>query len=332
MEQYFIGYFYRWHFPLYSLFFLACSACKYNEEAIQTQQHAIQGTIDAVISQDAQFAIVSSLNHGVSYWNLKKNKRLFTWNHDNKNEAITLVGLSADNLRAITASQRNFALWNTQTGKAYGFWKAPDSIRAIAISNRARYVLLGLKNGLVIHLDMKTGRRLEFTGHRLEAISSVALSANGLWAFTGGNDYRGILWNTKTGIPKRLFEHKTRVVYLMLNQKGTLAFTAGTLGNAYIWDLTNGEQISHLQLKKREYVITSARFSHDNNYLVTGAPGKDIRLWSVKKGAPIKRWQARTRNQWKPSGAIVYAVAFSKKDHFIYSESSAGYSEQWKVH
>ncbi len=323
-------------YPLKIVFFCIIltffTACQTNEEAIEEAQHTAIGTLDAVISKDAKFAIVSSVNHGVGYWDLEKNSLLFNWKHSDKPEdGIIATNISPDSSRAITADKRNFSIWNTNSGKAYGYWRAPARIRAVALSNKGRYVLLGLEDGRAIHIDMNTGRRLEFTGHREEAVASVDLSANGVWAFTGGADYRAILWNTKTGKPKRLFEHTTRVTKLRLSASGNQAFTAGTLGNAIIWDLTTGEEISRLNLKKREYVIVSASFSHNDRMLATGAPGRDISLWDVNTGERINRWRARTRNQWKPSGAIIYAVEFTENDAFLYSESSAGYGEKWPV-
>jgi len=317
---------------IFSFFLLLLMACGTGEKAVEEALHSAVGTIDAVISNDAKYAIVSSVNHGVGYWDLEKNSLLFNWKHSDAPEnSIIATNISPDSTRAITADKRNFSIWNTSSGKSYGYWKAPAKIRAVALSNKGRYVLLGLEDGRAIHIDMNTGRRLEFTGHREEAVASVDLSANGLWAFTGGADYRAILWNSKTGKPKRLFEHDTRVTKLRLSPSGNQAFTAGTLGNAFIWDLTTGAKISTLSLKAREYIIVSANFSHNDQLLVTGAPRKEISLWDVGTGEKLKQWQARTRDQWKPSGAIIYAVAFTEDNQFIYSESSAGYGEKWSV-
>ncbi|MDQ7048898.1 MAG: hypothetical protein Q9M92_04875 [Enterobacterales bacterium] len=312
-----------------ALFLLACDN---RQPALEEAKHTAIGSLDAVISRDAKYAIISSVNHGVGYWDLKQNKLLFNWNHgDDPQNGIIATNISPDSSRAITADSRNFSIWNTTSGKSYGYWRAPARIRAIAISNKGRYVLMGLEDGRAIHLDMNTGRRLEFTGHREEAVASVDLSANGLWAFTGGADYRAILWNSQSGKPLRLFEHKTRVTKLKLSASGDYAFSAGTLGNAHIWSIKSGKEVAHLDLKKREYVIVSASFSHNEKWLVTGAPGRDISLWDVKTGKRLKRWQVRKRQQGKPSGAIVYAVAFTKDDRYIYSESSAGFGEKWST-
>lgn len=81
----------------------------------------------------------------------------------------------------------------------------------------------------------------------------------------------------------------------MLSASGQQAFTSGTLGNAYIWDLTTSEQIARLALKKREYIITSARFSHDDQLLATGAPAPEIN--GNLAGQLFMRWRlARTAN------------------------------------
>jgi WD40 repeat protein len=308
------------------------AGCEQSIKPVAELQHSAIGSFDAVISNDAKFAIVASVNHGAGFWDLSINEKLFNWTHGDKpGDEIIATNISPDTTRAITADRRNFSIWNTKSGKSYGFWRAPARIRAVALSNKGRYVLLGLEDGRAIHIDMNTGRRLEFTGHREEAVAKVDLSANGLWAFTGGADYRAVLWNSKTGKPKRLFEHKTRVTQLQMSSSGNIAFTSGTLGNAHIWDLTTGEKIASLKLGKREYVITAARFSHDDKLLATGAPGRDISLWNASDGSKIARWQVRTRNPWRPTGAIVYAVGFTQDDQFLLSESSAGYGEKWNV-
>ncbi|MGX5175457.1 WD40 repeat domain-containing protein [Aliikangiella sp. IMCC44653] len=308
------------------------SACQPQPESIAAHQHAAQGIFDAAISNDASHAVIASVNFGAAYWDLNNNQLKFLWRHnDDPEKAITAVNLSPDGLRAITASEDTFIIWNTTSGQSYGYWKAPAAIRAVAISNLGRYVLLGLESGLAIHLDMTTGRRLEFTGHRAEAIADVDLSANGLWAFTGGNDYRAVLWNTKTGKPKRLFEHDSRVTTLKLSSDGSKAFTAGTKANAFIWDLSTGALLSQLKLKPREYVITAARFSHNQQYVATGAPSRKINLWQIETGERLKQWRATTRDVSKPVGAIIYDLAFTPNDQILYSESSAGFGESWAI-
>lgn len=306
--------------------------CKPQEQALQESQHAISGVLDAAISSDGRYALISTVDVGAGYWDLEKNALKFQWKQNKQAEQnINVVDISPDGTRAITTDAETFVIWNTTSGKAYGYWQAPAPIRAAAISNKAKYVLLGLADGRVIHIDMTTGRRLEFVGHS-EAVASVDLSANGTWAFSGGYDYQAILWNSKTGQVRYRFKHKTRVTQVKLDDIGKQAFSSGTLGNAFVWDLTSGLEKTALQLKEREYVISAARFSHSGEQIVTGAPGRDISLWRVSDGVRLKQWRARVRHKGKPSGAIIYAVGFTENDQYILSESSAGYGEKWSAH
>jgi len=161
---------------LLALFTVFFAGCNQYESSLEEAQHTAVGSLDAVISRDARFAIISSVNHGVGFWDLGKNVLLYSWNHgEDPNHEIIATNISPDSSRAITADSRNFSIWNTNSGQSYGFWRAPAKIRAVALSNKGRYVLLGLEDGRAIHIDMNTGRRLEFTGHREEAVASGRL-------------------------------------------------------------------------------------------------------------------------------------------------------------
>ncbi len=322
----------RSHLLGFLLITLTLLGCESPEAPIEKWQHSAVGSLDATLSDDGEYAVVSSVNHGVSYWKLATNEQLFQWRHsDNPEEGIIASDISPDGSRVITADRRNFVIWNANNGQAYGYWQAPDVIRSVAIAELGRFVLLWLNDGRVIFIAMETGRRVEFVGHRKEPVASVDISSNGLWAFSGGNDRRAVLWNTQTGQPKYVFEHDTRVTQVKLARTGELAFSSGTRGNANIWDLSDGSERAKLKLKPREYVISSAAFSHDLNWLATGAPGRDVSMWSTQTGELARRWQASTREQRKPSGAIIWSVAFTDQDRYVLSASSAGFAEKWSV-
>lgn len=98
---------------------------------------------------------------------------------------------------AVTASQNNFAVWDLAWTQGKGLWSITDGlIRDVDLSSDGEQVLLGLTNGKAIYVDLVSGRRMEFLAHR-EKVNSVALSANGRYALTGGNDYHAYY-----GIPR----------------------------------------------------------------------------------------------------------------------------------
>ncbi len=324
-------------------------ACSADEKPLAIWQHSANGSSAAALSYDGNFALVSGYNEPTGWWDLNKNARLFNWrmspNSKNDTDTVQVVTMDYNAQRAVTASLTNFAVWDTLSGKNLGFYKAPSPIRSIAVSRKARYVLLGVAEGKVIFMSLKTGRRLEFLGHILNArkriqdptlspswvgINSVDLSANGKYAISGGDDHAAILWDTQSGQQIYLWPHNNRVHYVKFSRDGKLAFTASRQAEAYIWDLTNGKMVSKLKLKSREWIISSARFSADNKQLLTGSPGRDLKLWQVKTGTLKKAFKVKKRFSTKASGAVVLDVAFTKDGNAI-SEASSGYGEKWSL-
>ena len=333
---------------LVSLYLL--SACQQTIESEAIWQHASSGSIAAAISDNGNFSIVSAYNQPTGWWDLDKNARLYSWNQavdtdiSADNDPALLVAISKNGSHALTASVTNFVIWNTATGQATGYYQAPAKIRSVALSNSARHVLLGLNDGRSVFISLNTGRRLEFFGHQLHAlqqqppvagewivINSVALSPNGRYALTGGDDHYAILWDTNSGQVIYQWRHNSRVHFVRLTNNGQLAFTASSKAQANIWDLTSGKLLSSLKLGSREWIISAARFSADLKRIATGSPGRDLKLWKVADGSLIKAWKVKRRFNKKASGAVVLDIAFSKDEQFLLTEASSGYAQKWRI-
>lgn len=222
--------------------------------------------------------------------------------------------------------------------------QALGRIRAIDVSNNGNHILIGKSNGVAVHLSVNSGRRLEFLGHLSalvdengellhlnNAINSVALSPNGRYALTGSSDQSAYLWDTKSGQVLHKFRHGARVVQVALDPKARFAFTADSKGSAKIWDLKSGGIVSSLKYINRQEVFTTARFSDNGKYLVTGAPNRELSLWRVATGELKQKWYVTPRKDTRPASAVVYSAAFINNDQQIISESSAGLSEIWSI-
>lgn len=371
--------------------------------AVSQSEHSQSGSFAASVSNSGNYAVVSSLYHGVSLWDLKSNGAKYNWYQTPKEQTFSLfddnsnaqgdnnfvfaTAISNDDSHAVLADKHNFSLWNIKTGENKGYWQAKQSkvvyrtktingatkqlsiydvvdankclnpsaeknehcvvvgnIRAIDVSNYGNHILIGKSNGVVVHININTGRRLEFLGHQQvlldsdkkpfhinNAINSVALSPNGLYALSGSSDQSAYLWNTETGQVIYKFQHHNRVVQVALDAQARFAFTSDTGEQASIWDLKTGKAISQLQYINRQEVFSSARFSHNGRYLVTGAPTRQLTLWDVKTGKQIKQWLVSPRKNSRPASAVVYSAAFINNDTQIISESSSGLSEVWNI-
>ena len=289
------------------------------------------GSYGAAISQDATLALVSTIHNGMILWDLKQDKALFQWQHHKlANHQVFLLKIAPQNKYAITAGRTDFVVWDIKTGKAKGYWQVGQSpIRDIAISANGEQVLAGLVDGKVLHINIATGRRLEFLGHT-EKINSVALSSNGRYALSGSNDFQAILWDTQTGQVVKRFIHSSRVSMVALENDGRYAFSADSKKQATIWDLTTGKKLSQLHYKSRQQIFSSVSFANNGQWLITGSPSRKLALWDTKSGQLLQKWRVTPRKNTRPEGAVVYDAKLYNNDTIITS-SSSGLTELWQI-
>lgn len=322
---------YNWVFPVILLTTL--TACKPITQApLQRWQQSVEGAYAGQISSDAKYSVVSSIHHGLSVWDLTKNERVYNWAQEqNTSDNLVLsIDISDNASHVLTANKENFALWNLQSGKSEGYWQVREShIRDIAISNGGNYLLIGKSNGTVVHVTVDTGRRLEFLGHK-EKINSIDMLPNGRVAISGGNDFTAYIWDTQSGQIVYQFNHSSRVSKVALDAKGRYAFSADSMKGAYIWDLKTGKRISSLQDTKRHEVFSTARFSPDGKTFITGAATKKVSIWDIATGKRLTHWFVTPKKAKRPTGAVVYSVAFGDNSNLL-TLSSSGYVESWPI-
>jgi WD40 repeat protein len=308
-------------------------SCGPTSKAPQSRwQHAVEGSYAANISNDAKYSVVSSIHHGISLWDLEKNALVYNWSQqqDSADNLVLVADIADNNSHVLTASSKNFALWNIANGQSEGYWQVREStIRDIAVANNGDYLLVGKSNGKVVHITLSTGRRLEFLGHQ-EKINAVDMMPNGRVAISGSNDFVAYVWDTQTGQVIYRFNHPSRVTMVALDPKGRYAFTADSKKSANIWDLKTGKLISKLQYTNRQEIFSSIQFSPDGSQLLTGAPSRKVSLWAIATGERLTSWRVTPREDIRPAGAVVYSAAFSDNNQII-TESSSGYAELWQV-
>ncbi|RKF14434.1 hypothetical protein DBZ36_17425 [Alginatibacterium sediminis] len=305
------------------------SGCGGDSKSTQSIQQAQVSSYAASVSSDGHYSVMSDSSGSISVWDLFKQQEIYLWKQQNDNH-VFITRIAADNEYVVTASRQDFAIWSLTDGQAQGYWSIAESnIRDIAISSNARYVLIGLVNGKVLHLDLDTGRRLEFLGHS-EKINSVALSPNGRYALTGGNDYQALLWDTQSAQIILRFPQSSRVSMVALDDSGQYAFTADSGKQARIWSIPSGELVSELNLIARQTLFTSVQFSADQQWLVTGSAARKVGLWRVSDGKQLAQYMVSPKRKTRPESAVVYSAAAVDGTQII-SASSSGLVEYWPI-
>jgi WD40 repeat protein len=144
------------------------------------------------------------------------------------------------------------------------------------------------------------------------------------------NDFIAYVWDTVSGQVIYQFNHTSRVSKVALDPLGRYAFSADSMKSAHIWDLKTGKLLTTLKGTKRHEVFSSARFSPDGKTLVTGAASSKVSVWNVTTGERSATWHVTPKEAKRPTGAVVYSLAFSDNNTLL-TESSSGYAESWQL-
>ena len=283
-------------------------------------EYAIQGLYSAALSPDSRHAIVGSIQHGGSLWQVQGHERLFNWNHQKKDFTnLVATAFSADGNYAVTAGQQDMVLWQVSDGQPVWFWNAEAGILDAALSPNGDLALLGLENHTAVYFDIKNGGLQQTLRHQ-GRVRSVSVSDDGGWALTGSDDNRARLWDLQTGEQVQQIEHGNGVNTVALAPSGQFAFSAGQLDKALIWGTGTGQVLHTLTTDERfvaqRISYTAAKFSANSDQLLTGTSSGMVQLWDARDGSELRRWQLHKRDPFRPTSATVYALGFGEGVYF----------------
>ncbi len=133
-------------------------------------------------------------------------------------------------------------------------------------------------------------RRLE--GHT-GPVSSVALTANGLWALSGSSDKTLRLWDLSSGKCLRTFEsHTDEVTSVALGTDGRWALSGSSDKTLRLWDLSTGE--CSRTLEGHTDRLGSVALSADGRWALSGGEDMTLRLWDLSTGKCMRTLEAHT--------------------------------------
>lgn len=315
-----------------SRFFLCCcalllSACSGGDSPDDWHAYTSQGTDSASISADGRYAIVGSVVHGGSLWDIRNQERLYDWNHrSGEFTSIQASDFSPDGHFAATASTQDIVLWNLDNGEPLSFWSAPAEILSLELAPGGDSALLGLANHQAIQFDIRNGGILQTLNHPAR-VRSVALDDRADLALTGADDYQARLWQLADGELLHSLTFANVVDTVALSPNGRFAFSSATLDQAHVWDTRSGEVLYTLSgdeaLLPRRISYTCARFSADGQWLLTGSASGLVQLWNLSDGTQLRQWRLHKREAYGPTSTAVEAVGFGR-DGYYYALGSNG--------
>jgi WD40 repeat protein len=304
-------------------------------EPTDTLEVARIGLTSATLADNGSHVLVGSVHDGISYWRIGDGEQLFDWNHK-KNERATMLAadLSPGGAWALTADLNTLVLWDTKTGAALRYWQTPGEVLSLQLGENGDTALLGMSNNTAVLFNVRKGGIVHTLKHELR-VGSVALSDDGRVAITGSADYSARAWDLRTGKLISTVPQNDEVLLVAISHDGELAFSMSKYDRALVWSTADGTILGKVPLTaqglKRGLRYTSARFSHDKRWLLTGRPDQLVTLWQLPEMTQKAQWQVTARNRWKPMRTTILDVAFGADDNTFYAVGANGMVYQLKL-
>lgn len=299
---------------LLSVVLLSVSGCSDLTPPEQTWSLAVKGQYDAALSDNGSLALIASINHGGSLWQLPQHERVYNWNHKaDEYSLFSQVALSGDGRFGATAEQDRLTLWDATTGKPVNFWALPADIRSLDISSDGQLLLAGLDNSSAVLISTSQGKGIRtFTAD--DQVSSVTLSQDNSLAMAGTRIGSVYLWNVSDGEIRGQWSHDNQVRSVALAPDNRFAFSGAQAGSGVVVDLTSGKIAMNIDINRGGDIAaatyTAATFSPNQPLLATGTSTGKLKLWDLSAKQSVTGWEATKKDAWKPSGVSVQDIAF----------------------
>ena len=293
----------------YLIFALVISACTSGDPPEKQWELAVQGVYSATLSSNGQNALVGSIHHGGSFWQVQPKERLYDWNHEaDKKTGVVSSAISDDGSHAATAEHRKIVLWSAKTGEAFWLWEAPANIQDMDLDEAGTMALLGLDSYEAALFDIRNGgvkKRLNHDG----IVQAVDMTPDMKWAITGGDDSMVKVWDLQSGKVRHQWELNNQIKSVAISRDGLYGFASSHRGITRMWNLQTGAVLADFPKISGHY--RAARFDRAGTKLLTGTSSGQIHLWSVPKGVKKRTWTMPPRNPWVTQNTQVLDVAFS---------------------
>lgn len=286
-------------------------------------QLAQQGLLSGALSADGKTAVVGSIHHGGSLWELSKKERLYDWNHQSGQfSSMRSVAISGNGLIAVTSEEKNLVVWDASTGKSLGFWEAADRVLAIALNANGSRALIGMRDGTLDYFDLKTGQVLQRMQHEAE-VRSVALAQIEGIGVSGSDDFTARSWDLNSGKELARLNLSNQVKTVGISGSGKLAFTSAQRSGIKLWEPASGKVAKTIDTRFTNY--SSMRFTDDENFMWLGTSAGMIEYWSISKAERLQQWEAEPRQAWggASSKAIIAISAQGKEARVLTADGLA---------
>ncbi len=185
-------------------------------------------------------------------------------------------------------------------------------VESAAISHDGKWIVAGTGEGHVYVWNRDRNRKPELTLLQGATTHAVAASNDGRFVASAGFDNGHVvkIWSLPDGVLQPRFPHPAEVLDVAFSADGSKLLTGCADGVARLWSRDDTGRPLH-QLKGDERSVHSARFSPDEQRIVTAGEDGTVRVWLAESGKEVQRCDGHE--------GPVYAAQFSPDGEHIVS-------------
>jgi WD40 repeat protein len=273
-------------------------------------------------SPDGRYVLSGSNDKTLKLWNVITAECLRTFEgHEGR---VNSVCCSPDGRYVLSGSDdETIKLWDVATGQHIRTFKGhKGEVKIVCFSPDGSKVLSGSRDGTLKLWNMRTGVCLKTLEKHEGGVVSACFNPNGKYILSGGGDKKLKIWDIGTGEHIITFgQHSDIVLSVCFSPDGNYALSASggdteelfdvVPGELLLWDVLTGRLIK--EFKGHGDVVSSACFSPNGRFVLSGSYDKTTKLWDLETGRCIRTFEGH--------GAWVSAVCFSPDGMYALSGS-----------
>jgi WD40 repeat protein len=278
--------------------------------------------------------VSGSFDKTIKLWQLDTGKAVYTLG--DRLKGVFALAVSPDGkLLASGSWDEKIELWNLETGTLlYKLSQHQASVRSLAIAPDSKTLISGSFDQTIVLWSLPDG----IVGKTIidrEPISAIALSADGTFLASTGDDGIVKIWSLATGTKIAESIGNKHCIGSLVISPDSQTLAAGTVnGDMILWQLENIENGQPHQLSLSQTIkahagqINACVFSPDSQYAITGSVDGKAKVWY--KGEDLKfRDKARSILKGDP-GRSVMSVAIDSSGKMVAVGGADGTIQVWQ--